>query len=365
MTDTIKAIQEKYKVPFEGARLIYEAASHGQAPLNVIVSLYKMMEHNGTRVDGTSLSNAIRVRNTSIAGAIRPVGTMDDRRTKNVVHKYDQTGNIRIVKDKFGNETKVLDQFRVLTDENGNKVPVKPTFISTRRMLAADNYKEEFVPREIPPKYYYFDIDLKFNQRGYDQSPSYDNQFDGYGKDIPYARVTVKKIISPSKYPVPKFDEAGNLVGREKTRGSRILNVDIFFRGHSKEFELIAPYEHVTDFDTIKGVEITRKIHDMIKIFMTPRVIEFYQAIKSGKKIPTVMTMLKQTTQLDKDRKDMEKFEEFYGNDYKERKKRSVKSLSKRNTIKKKVTKQKCVCPTPSKRKLVSIKKKLIRKKRK
>jgi hypothetical protein len=347
-TNSIKEIKEKYNVSQDAAQIIFEAAHESQVPLHTIVSLYRSESDMGKKyVSAGMLWNAIRTFTITQMSNKRPIGTMDDRSTKYVKSTFDEHGNKHY-------------------DDNGKLIPQPARFISTRKMLGADQYKEQHMqPRTISPKYYYFDLDMHFDVTGKDKPPSYDRQFRGFHEGVPYARVTVDKIISPSHYPIPITDESGKVIGREKTKGYRLLNVDVFYGGHSQTIQLKAPYENIASFDVGIGQNVIKEIHHMLNVMMTDNVKMLYEHIKNDKNAIHIIEAI-DTSDYDKKMATARMLEEYYGKDYKnsDRKRKSTKPSPKRHTIIKKKVKRKCVCkpPTQHKRKVAAIKKKLTRK---
>jgi len=375
MSTTIDEIKSKYKVSEAEAYIIYSAVNREGLPLHIIMSIYRTIPKSGNIA--LNLKSAIHAYETTKIHAKRPIGTKDDRSTKFLSTKFteNQPGFLTSTKDgsfildKHGNKIPTFG-YRTLTDSEGNKLQNLPSkSISTRRMLTADEYKEKHPsPRDIPPKYYYFDLDLKFNNRGYERSPQYDTQFRGYYHHVPYARVTVGKVISPSHYPVPITDEAGNIIGREKTRGTRLLDIDLFFEGETTRIQANAPYESRSEFDMIQGVEIVNRIREIIGKFMSDRVKLIYKQIKEDKDIDTILTKTDRELGISKKIESDKAMREYYGEGFTERKRKYGKSSPKRKTtVKKKTTRKKCICkPTVHKKRVMAIKKKLsVRRKRK
>jgi hypothetical protein len=347
MSTTIDEIKNKYKVSFEEASIIYSAVNREGMPIHVVMSIFNTLPKGGNI--GLKLKNAIHAYQTTQISVSRPIGTKDDKSTKFLKTDFDIHGNIAL-------------------DDKGRRLPHQPSrSISTRRMLTVDDYKETHPsPRDIPPKYYYFDLDLKFNGRGHETSPQYDTQFHGFYHHVPYARVTADKVISPSHYPVPITDEAGNIIGREKTRGSRLLNVDLFFEGDTDRIQIRAPYESRSEYDMIQGLEVVNRVRSILSNFMSDRVKKIYQIIKDDKNTDTILTQLDRKYDVGSKIESDKKLKEYYG-EFEERKRKSSKTSPKRKTIAKKTVTRKCVCkPTVHKRRVMAVKKKLtIRRKRK
>jgi hypothetical protein len=358
MPDTIKIIKDKYNVPNEGAVLIYEAASKGELPLHTIAAIYKSIEREKGKVSNIDLFQGISKFIHTQKYATKPIGTKDNRSTKTVKNIFDENGEIQIASEN------ILDDDGNILVKKGQRIPQKSRFISTRKMLSAEDYKERFVPRNIPPQYFYFDIDMRFERRGHELPPNYDPQFEGLHKGVPYAKVTLKKIVSPSRYnTVPLMNDVGDIIGRGKTKGFRLFDVEIVYKDQSKHFEMEFPYEHLSEFDMMKGVESSNKIYEMVKYMMKNEVLELYNKLNGDKKKKKEMY---NDPKYNKNLAKNEMFKLYYGEDYKEeRKRKSGKPSSKRKIIKKKTTKRKCVCTPIHKRKLVLPKKRLSIKRRK
>jgi hypothetical protein len=334
MSDDIKAIKEKYKVDNEGAGVILETAMASGKPLFVVASFYNLLSDNGRRkVTGAMMANKLHEHELNKIRTSQQVGTKDDHSTKIIRTPF--TGGIR-GEGSFGRN------------------------ISTRKRLGDETFTEVRAPqRIIPPKYYYFDLDMNFDMTGKDKPPAYDKQFRGFHEGIPYIRVTIERTISPSRYPIETV-ENGAIV-KKMMPGKKVGSFDIFYgMGISKNIKFEIPYQENTEFDISAGRLFAKKARDILVSTLTPQIKEYYKAIRDDKKAQHIMDII-DTSSIDKDLTKEKMFKEYYGENYQERKRKSTKPSPKRKS-KPKVIKKKCTCSSLHKHKVIDIKKKLKQK---
>jgi hypothetical protein len=338
MSEDIRSIKEKYNVDNEGAGVILDTAMSSGKPLHIIASFYNLLSDNGKRkVTGAMMMNKLHEHELNKIRTRQQVGTKDDHSTKGI-----------------------MNSFTIGKREEGQP----GRYISTRQKLEVDGKEEKRVPQRIvPPKYYYFDIDLNFDFTGHDRPPAYDKQFRGFHEGVPYVRVTIDKIISPSRYPIETV-EINEKTGEEKivkklVPGYKKAMFDIFYgAGKSQSIPFDIPYQANAEFDIIAGRTAAKKSYEILLKTMTPQLKEYYKAIRDDKKAIHIMDVL-DTSDIDRKLTKEKMFKEYYGSDYKEeRKRKSVKPSSKRKN-KRKIIKKKCVCPSVHKRRVTAIKKKL------
>lgn len=377
MPDVIDDIKRKYKMSDRDAHVIYDASLHTGKNIHHIALLYQTLPQSGSASDmSRKLYNAIQSANIGKLEARRKLYG-DDLRTKFVVNPFDTSG----------------DKITLIDKESKTKTLItQPRHIHVSKRLQAitpqdEIYKEASRAKNVPPKYYYFDVDGKFNDRGYTEPPRYDPQFKGYHDYIPYARITVMRVISPSKYEVPQLDDAGNFIIdsqgqliKARTPGYKQLFVEFFMLGKTVEsFVVRVPYSYRAEADIIQSVETSRKIRDKIASLINK---DIYTSLQPGRKKETLVedlikikghdgkeiTLSQLTNGIEKEQREKElsqlKYLEYYGKPTEERKRKASKKPTKRKKVIKVKPKRKCICKPIIKRKKLSIKKKIIKRRK-
>jgi hypothetical protein len=398
MPDDIASIKNKYNVNDYAATMLLEASIQTGMPLHILHSIYNIASKNGTEpVTNGRFFDAVRTYNVTKISTSKRVGTKDDFRT-NMIKRSPYSGEIYVMRDKSGNPIRDINgEIMISTggtiplNEKGKRLDNKMRNVSTRKMLSEtiDDEKEykEHRPSStpVPPKYYYIHIDrptgkLKFDLMGHDLPPSYDKSFLGRGdKIVPYIRVTEIRTVNPSRYPKPIISSSGQIVGHAKTPGFKLLAFDSFFQDRSQHSEVKIPYEGNVGFDSRAGRDlIIGKVRELLNLLMTPKVEalykELYEVMKEqdmGKDKKLYTSRIAGLDDFTKKRESEDMFRQFYGEDFKEeRKRKSIKPSSKRKIVKKIVKKpikkvKKCSCSNSQKRRIIAIKKKITKRRRK
>lgn len=344
MTYDIGEIQRKFGVSREGAALILSAIIETEMPLHVVAVIYKTVVGDANRyVTAGMLLQAIRAYNaTKMSNMIRK-GTKDRMDTRYISRPRFDEDNKRSIEDKG-----------------------KKRSIDTHKLFRSDEFKEK-MPNQSPaiPKYYYVDLDERFQRAGYDLPPSYDKQFKGYHDVIPYVKVTEVKVIHPSHYKKPIIGEVDGkkvIIGEEKTEGRKYFNLELFFNGISTPTPYNIPYEGLPGFDNTVGRDaLLSKVREILDQMMTPDMKKVYEMIRRNEKNMTLMDHVLSNLDMNKQIQSEILRQQYYGNyEEEDRKHKRTKLLMRRIIKKKPVKKVKCNCQPKQNRKII-IKKKIVR----
>jgi len=147
-------------------------------------------------------------------------------------------------------------------------------------------------PRQLPrPKFYYFDRQGLFMERGHDTPPINDPHFKaGGGKFVPFIVAAVTYQRQASKYPVIMYNE-DTITGKKTTpvinsRGEAVREEDVgkkfiqldYYAGDNNYLKSIAietKYPDDVIWRTNKGRDIARYIHDQLNILMNEHSQEY------------------------------------------------------------------------------------------
>jgi hypothetical protein len=406
----IKTIMDKYNVGETDAIVILSVAMETGKPVDKLVSTFKMLKNSGKmhgepEEQSYKLSRAATAHAASALYLSRPLITgVDDLSTKRIFPlnsriELDAKGK-RVGNVTHGVSTRNL--LRVL-DEEKNKVSeykILPHEIPPRYYYLAMNYKKPEVDKpedksmklgQVTLKVGKSKIDpmqlFKFYDRGYYEPPTFDDQFEGYGKRIPYAKVVVTKIRYASGLPKPVYND--NFEGEpqfKKVNGTKDMTMTLYFHGHAPIVDETTlknvPYSHNSEDNiaTGKGI-IASRIHDaLIRLYTNNKEIRDVYGYINDKHFGHTP---KEIAEFEHDKQFQTYYPGFHPSRYKEsstdkndempslntlelRKKKILAKKLKRKVIaaktpvKKKI--KKCTCTPTQKRKLVTIKKKLTHK---
>jgi len=340
MSNDITNIQHKYGVSANGAELILETTlHHPEIGLNQVVTIYRYLAANSDGVvTSRIMRNAIASYAANKLSNARSKIPGDNLSTRGFMRpgKYDEHGNRPLERDKKKQRT-YLPLHKLINNDMSHEIPL---------------------PDKIePPKYYYLELDEKFNYRGKEKPPTQDPQFQGNGAIVPFIKVTHIKTISPSRREVPLFKN-GQPDGMGIREGKRYYEFDTQFKGQSqKNIVEIDYFDNVGMDSSIGRDQLLKEVREILLQLMTPKLFEIYKLIREDKPILTRESIKK----FDKNVFSHMVLDSYYGKDFKnDRKKKSIKPSPKRKTIVKKLIK-KCNCNPIQKRKLLSTKKKIAR----
>lgn len=353
MTADIGSIKTKYNLNDADAYVVASASrTAGESP-GIVVSFLNSMRHTIDSMHSHEGKVEVLVR------------ALKNRRTGDILtkHLHIQGGG-----DDLRTKSIKVRKEKVLLDEKGR--PIEDIYRWTPLYKKGKGEISTIERRVIDPRYYYFDVNGGFTATGHERPPVDDTQFNDYTDGIPYLEVKVIGRTSPKKN-VQLFDPVSlESMGTGDRFGEKTLLLTVFYKDMMATEEITVPYQNNADGDIITGRNI---IYPLIRSKLKPlydgsEVQALYKYIKEGKdKIkradqhPGIANFI--------DKVETPKvFIEYYGTHYKEdaeekeeRKRKRMKLLKRKIIINKKpVKKIKCTCPPLKKRKIITIKKKII-----
>jgi len=354
MTADIGSIKTKYNLNDADAYVVASASrTAGESP-GIVVSFLNSMRPTIDSMHSHEGKVEVLVR------------ALKNRRTSNVHmrHLHIQGGG-----DDLRTKTIKIKKEKVLLDERGRPIENAHRYVELYKH--GKNEKRTIERRVIEPRYYYFDVKGGFTATGHEKPPVDDTQFNDYTDGIPYLEVKVIGRSSPRQN-VMLFDPVSlEEIGMGDRFGEKTLLLTVYYKGMTASEEITVPYQNNADGDSITGRNM---IYPLIRNKLKPlydgsEVQALYKYIREGKdetkradQHPGIANFI--------DKVETPKvFNEYYGTHYKEdveeekeeRKRKRMKLLKRKIIIKKKpVKKIKCICPPLKKRKIVTIKKKVI-----